>query len=46
MYKTESLCCTAEIDRTMSINYNRKKKSKKKQNQKKEVRPSYSACDG
>ena len=26
-HKTGSLCCTAEIDRTLKINYNRKNKN-------------------
>ena len=32
---TGSLCCTAEIDRTLSINYNRKNKNLKKKKKKK-----------
>ena len=27
---TESLCCTAEIDRTLEVNYNQKDKNLKK----------------
>ena len=32
IYMTGSLCCTAEIDRTLSINYNKNKIIKTKQN--------------